>query len=291
MVSTILFAFSLVFAQAVQPTPAASLPPEIIHTVSSESCTALSNLLLPVGQASKLNDKGFDAMSAAVGGYMSHMMFGDDPNIRHPSLQVAPNGSGGAGAGGATGISPTEADPIAFGPDQTIKMSRINTIAGELTENVTYERRLLAQSYAAEPRGKNPTVDALRQKTENLIETQNVLLQRFQNLASMYLENIGEAGMECSSGSCSKSFSANLRALIFGSTIGLNTNTAAAASSATGGYKDTKQLAKVGSAADVIGAIRFNEVAFTSSLYDVYNECHGTHYVVPKATTPPGLTP
>jgi|SRR5579863_1535487 len=293
MIAIVRIAMLLGVLQTPQPSPTPSLPPEIIHTVSSETCTALSSLLLPVGYASKTNDQGFDAMSTEIGGYMSHMMFGDDPHIVHPSLDAAFDGSKHSSAAPATVSSgPDGDDPIAYGPDQTIKMSHINVIAGQLAGNITYERKLLAQSYAAEPRGKSASLDALRQKTENLIETQSALLQRFQGLASLYLENIGESGMECGQRkTCMGTFNANLRALLFGSTIGLDTSKARAISGPFGSYKDAKGLAKDGSAGEVIGAMRFNEGLFSTTLIDTYNQCRGTHYVVNKATPAPTPRP
>lgn len=296
MIATFLFTFSLAVAQQIaQPSPAPTLPPEIIHTVSSETCNALPSLLLPMGRVSELNDQGFGAMSVAVDGYMSHFTPEDDPHIEHPSLEVAqvPAGhSKGNQGAAAEGLLTSQADdPVAYGPDQTIKMSRINTIAGQLATNIGHERQVLAQSYKEQPRGKNSTLDALRQKMEDVIETQDLLVQRYQNLASLYLENLGEAGVECNTQACLIAFKANLRELIIDSSVGLGTATVSASSSATDGYKDYKELSKTGTAAEIVGAMRLNETQFSKAMYALYNDCHGTNLVVPEATRAPDTLP
>ena len=278
-------------APIASPTP----PPVIVHTISSETCTTLQKLILPVGQYAKLNNDNFTGMAAATRAYLGHIMTGDDPNIQRPHAEGSGGFSGAKTAvpsGDSTSSSlsvSTADDPVAFGPDQTIQAATIDRRAQQIYASVSQQRQLLNQSYQEYPAGKNLQLDALRTKTSDMIEAQGALADRYERFAGAYLQNLNGAEIECKyDSSCLNDFKQNLRALILGASVDLGTDPAKPGPASNFGYHDMKDLAKSGTTAEVVGALRYQENAFTASVYDVYNQCHGTHYVLPPSPTSSG---
>jgi hypothetical protein len=288
--------------EAVSPSPSPLPFPEIIRTVTSPDCATLRNVTLPVGYVTRVNDRGFRAMAFSTQKFMSFFMPGDTPSIA--DLQAALGNSNGAdpqlnGTGSAmsTEMSASSGDdPVLYSPKQTIMAANIDRVAEEIIGNLVLEKKYVDDSLKEYPPGTDPRVDALRAHAQNVMALQEALAGRYEQFAAEYIDNMGVADMTRTSQSGLATVKMALRALLMGQGGGLE-GAQAQPSSGSDGYESIQELAKQGSTGQVVSALRDQEYAFSQALFNTYNSCHGTHYVVnpitgsPPPSPLPGATP
>lgn len=250
--------------------------------------------MLPVGYASKVNDQGFDAMAQSTMDYLKHFMYKDVLGTNYGSgLHSNESGGGAAGNDNGTGTADSAMqsasrleDQTSFGPQQTMAAARIDRTAQAIYKNVAQERNFLNESEREYPRGVNPKLDALRKRTEDLITFQNTVADRYEAFAETYIMSSDYAEIASNSARDAANIKENLRGLLFGVAANITEDRTKPGPASNFGYRDAADLAKNGSSGQVVAAMRYQQYVFSSSLYDVYNQCHGTHFVLPPSPTP-----
>ena len=297
---------------AADPAPAATAaPPEIIHTVTSEQCSTLHKMTLPVGYVAKVNDQAFGAMALSTSKFLKHFMPGDAPtaadiqsalgntpdNNQNSSIQesgIGQNQTANNGTGTALTASESsgrEDDPILYGPGQTLNAARIDAVAQQIYGNIELERKYMNESIKEYPPGTDARVDQLRERAQNLIDLQQALADRYDQFAFTYLSNIGAAQMQTNDQASLGVFKTSLRGLILGDVGGLGGGAPLSGADQNFGYDSVQQLARTGSNGQIVAALRYHQYQFTQSLFDTYNVCHGTHFTIAPPRPAPTETP
>jgi hypothetical protein len=276
------------------PTPLPTLPPEITHTVTTAQCSTLHGVTMPVGVVIRANDQAFKAMAVSTQKFLSHFMPGDVPTaadlaatLNNPySSNQNPNGTGTALS---TELSSSGGDDdLLYGPGQILNAARIDTVAQEIYENLTLERKYLKESYQRYPKGIDPAVDEQREHVQNMIDLQQSLADRYEEFASTFIGNMGVADMTRTDQDDSATFKESLRGLLLGDLGDLGSvHGSAQASDPKFGYDTVSDLAKDGSNGQVVQALRFQEFMFTQSLVANYNHCNGTNYTLTPLSSKP----
>ena len=289
MLATIILASLGAFAPA--PSPVPTLPPIIVRTVTTETCTTLHQLVRPVGYVSRRNDAAFRAMALSTQKFLGHFMPGDAPTAA--DLQAALGSTYGSGTPltALEGSSQTD-DSLLYGPQQTLSASRIDAVAQQIFENIILERGIMKKSLSKFPPGRNARVDAMRRLAQNVIDLQYALANRYERFAGTYIDEIGVSGMTANSASDLSAFKVALRALLFGDANGLAADSAGNPSAGNNvEFKSINDLAQAGSTAQVVRTLRAEEFAFARTLVSTFNQCHGTHYIIKSPKPLPSATP
>jgi hypothetical protein len=267
------------------PSPSVSVGPypQIIHTITSKSCTALHNVIMPVGYVTKKNDEAFTGMQDRIDEIFSE--FGDrDGPTRADLLRLG--GSKDATAGSEVDqIDPSgQDDNLLYGPDQILKAAQIDTIANDIYANVELESQFMKNSLAQYPPGADAKVDEMRQHAQNLMDLQRSLADKYENFAKTYLNNQNMAWTKDPGER--EFFKAYLRALLLGEAVHMD-NAGSGASNYR--YLSHDQVVRIGSVADVVQGLHNEERAFAPEELDTYNECNSSHIVI--ETPPPSPAP
>ena len=263
------------------PTPAPSPTlPEIMHTVTSPMCSTLTNVTVPVGYNSRVNDQAFLAMALTTQKFLSSFMPGDIPTAAE--VQAAFEGVTLGTSLYANGSSATDIDvpskgddPTLYGPKQTILMANIDRVGNEIVTNLSAERKYVDDSLQQYPPGSDPRVDVLRAHAQNVIALQQALLDRYLRITGQYFGNRGVPGAAVNTTTDPATLNAAIRGLLLGEVAAMGSTQANYSE-----FDSIQTLAKAGSAGQVVSALRDQELYFTKALFDAYNQCHGTHYTV-----------
>src|SRR5579863_308701 len=171
------------------PTPAPTLPPEIIHTISSPLCSSLQNTIMPVGYVSKINDQAFRTMALSTQKFLANIYPGDVPTQgdMDAALRQSPTGSATAIDAGSSNHD----DDLLYSPGQILSAARIDAVAQQIFQNINLENQYMRESYKSYPEGSDAKVDALRKRAQNLIDLQMALATRYEQFAGTYIGNMG----------------------------------------------------------------------------------------------------
>jgi hypothetical protein len=285
MIASVLFS---VLAGVAAPSPSPSPPfsteiyPQIIHTVTSETCTELHKLVMPVGFVTKKNDEAIDAMAFKLQKFLSGIDPQDVPSLAE--LQAAING-GDVG----TGANADEVDPSAnddtllYGPSQVIKAAQIDTIANEIYGNLVTESSFMKQSWSDYPQGSDAKVDEMRQHAQNLMDLQRSLADKYENFARTYLSNQNMAFTQ--SPSQREFFKLYMRALLLGQAAALGQP--GTGDNTDDGYLSQSERARLGDVAQVVQGLRKEERIFAPEEISTYNECNSAHILIETPTPSP----
>jgi hypothetical protein len=294
MLSVVLAA---VLGASPSPSPSPLPFPEILHTITSPGCDTLHHVTLPVGYVTRVNDQGFRAMAFSTQKFMSFFMPGDVPTAA--DIQAALGNSNGAnpqlnGTGSAMSTEMSSSsgdDPILYSPKQTIMAANIDRVAEQIIGNLALEKKYVDDSLKQYPPGTDPQVDALRAHAQNVMALQEALAGRYEQFAGEYIDNMGVADMTRGSQADLATLKEALRALLVGQGGALQGAQAESSSDPNYGYPSIQDLAKQGSTGQIVSALRDQEFGFSSALFNAFNECHGTHYVVNPVTGSPVPAP
>ena len=256
------------------PTPI-DFYPEIIHTRTSATCTTLRKLLTPVGFVTRRNDAAIRSMAISLQKFLSGIEPADVPSLAE--VEAAQSAADSTTGVNATTIDQSTADDaLLYGPNQVLKAAEIEQVANEIYANITLENKYLKQSWSDYPQGNDPSVDALRQRAENLIDLQRAIADRYESFAGTYLGN-QDMGAE-QEPTQREYFKLYLRALLLGQAGELTQN----GSDATEDDSSLSQSdrARLGSVAQVVRGLHQEEGAFAPAYLSTYNNCNGTHYTI-----------
>lgn len=156
-------------------------PLRVIATVRTTAlCNETRELALPVGYIAKTNDKAFGAIDAS----MLHFMQQNDQLSGHTSDAVkkimSVNGTG----------------DIELEPSSALDAAQIQNLATVINQNIIVADQFLDKSWKIYPKGKNATVDALRQRVQNLVDLQRALANHYLQFANALNEQNGLAAIQ-----------------------------------------------------------------------------------------------
>jgi hypothetical protein len=272
----------LLAAGFLSPTPAPSPTlPEIMHTVTSPTCSTLQSMTIPVGYNSRVNDQAFLAMALTSRKFLSSFMPGDIPTAAEVEAAFEGVSLGtslyGNASSAATDIDvPGKGDdPTLYGPQQTILMANLDRIANEIVANLTAERKYVDDSLKQYPPGTDAHVDVLRAHAQNVMALQQALLDRYQRITGQYFGNRGVPGAAVDTATDPATLKTAIRGLLLGEVGAMDEKQGNYSE-----YDSLQSLAQSGSAGQVVSALRDQELYFTKALFDAYNQCHGTHLTV-----------
>ena len=265
------------------PTPI-DFYPEIIHTRTSAKCTTLRKLLTPVGFVTRRNDEAIRGMAISLQKFLS----GIDP-ADVPTLTEVEDAYGRADSSAGANVSTIDQsmadDSLLYGPNQILNAAAIQQVANEIYANITLENKYMKQSWSDYPQGNDPTVDALRQRAQNLIDLQRAIADRYESFASSYLSN-QDMGSERDPAQ-REYFKLYLRALLLGQAAELTES----GSDATDDNNSLTQSerARLGTVAQVVRGLHQEEGAYAPVYLSTFNDCNGTHYTIvgPSPTPSP----
>jgi hypothetical protein len=221
-------------AQA-DPTP----PPVIYRALSTEACTTLRKLIVPVGYIAKRNNAAFRAMSASLDTFLG-LMF--------PKSPVESN------------------EELLYGPREIVSIARIDSIAQDIYNNLALADRYMQQSWSEYPQGGDLRVDALRQQAQAMIDSQRALADRYEQFASTYLHyrDMPDLGGPADP--------QTLRTVILAEASALSGNEHYAAQA---GFVDTGDLARFAQAPKIARTLADREATFGTQEVSTYKQCTG----------------
>jgi len=159
--------FSLVSGSAPVTSPAPlATPPVIVTVTASPLCSALRSVAIPVGYVMRRNDEAFQAA-------------GSDLEILRENNPMA--GKMSAAAAGDL--------PETVTTSNTASMTHVRLIANAISQNLMLARAAIDRSWHDSPAGKDPKVDALRQRLINLLDLQDALVNQLTSAANSYFDN------------------------------------------------------------------------------------------------------
>jgi hypothetical protein len=132
----------VLLAQAAKASPPPALPKTIIRIKSSPVCSAFRQLVLPLALVQKNNH-----------GLMRIIQRESDAYRKASDAYFARNA-------------------------QLLHSANIDAAATTMLQNLTLMDALLARSWEQSPKGRNPKVDALRQRVQNIVDLQRAVANR-----------------------------------------------------------------------------------------------------------------
>jgi hypothetical protein len=251
------------------PTPTPTYP-TIVKVKVTYYCTALKRLAIPIGYVTRKNSEAFMAMEK-------------------PIFDIVTQNRGVASATGneiANSLANGDDDPMTYNAGNTISMETINKITWEIDQNLALEDNVMEQSWKDYPKGKDPEVDALRQRLQNLIDLQNALDDKYTELSSTYLDNSGNPSLVSNTapskgpstdntGANQATLKAQLRDAIYGQISALLAAQKAAATPNARARDDAGEIAHYGNTASVSHELTLQELAFSNDIVVGSKRCGG----------------
>jgi hypothetical protein len=271
---------------ATSPTPEPTLPPEIIHTISSPVCSSLQNTIMPIGYVTKINDQALRSMALSTQKFLSNIYPSDIPTAADVDAAMSTS-AGGSPTVSELGASQTD-DDLLYSPGQILSAARIDSVAQQIFLNIALENQYLQQSYKEYPVGTDPKVDALRQRAQQMVDLQQAMASRYEQFAGTYLSNIGSAAEQTNDQSSLALLKVYMRGLLLGDTNGLAT---LSPSGDNGGFPSVRELARNGTPGQVLNELRTQEFAFAPEMIGTFNDCKGTKFTLKTTTPAPTPTP
>lgn len=251
MLSSIMLA--VVVVSSPSPKGQATTPPTIYHAIVSPACTTLRNIVLPIGYVTKQNNAAFRAMSKNLQSFVNHA------NIL-----------------GTSTIEDNE--QTLYGPKSMIDVANIDDITGQIYHNLKVDDDLMTQSWHEYPQGSDPSVDALRQRVQNIIDLQRALAGNYRQFTSMFLSNNGAPARLMDP--------QKLRQSILALAMGVNgTPSIGQLQDLT----DASSVAKYGDVSQIVNQFDTEQAAFAHEVISQYNKCQGTN--IRFSTPSPDVTP
>lgn len=224
------------------PAPAAT-PPVIVTVVSSPLCSAVRTVALPVGYVTRRNDEAFAAAGSVLG-------------------ELARNNPD---AGKTTSAAAGDL-PQVVTPSNTASMTRIRQLASAISQNLMLERDAISKSWRDSPAGRDPKIDALRQRLINLMDLQDALDNVLTSASDSYFDNGDGRSAD------SPLFLYTLQARVFGASAALQ-RALADGSSGAQAAPVAHDVARYGSPAKVGRELGAQEAAFSHELAATAASC------------------
>ncbi|HEY5257370.1 MAG TPA: hypothetical protein VIJ12_03235 [Candidatus Baltobacteraceae bacterium] len=261
---------ALILAQLVanpNPTPTPHLQ-TIVTVKTTNYCTALRNLAVPVGYVTRKNTEAFLA-------------------LEKPIVDIVTQNRGVSSATGrelADTLNNGNDDTMTYNAGNTISMETISKITWEIDQNLALEDKVMEQSWKDYPKGKDPDVDKLRQRLQNVIDLQNALDDKYSELAQVYLDNAGDPSLTSntapSKGEASDNTGANqaavkaqLRDAIYGEVSALLAANKPATITNPQAQDEVAGVAHHGNTADISRELTLQELAFSKDVVTGSQRC------------------
>ena len=182
---------------APQPTPLRT-----IGTVRADpACVALHRLALPIVTIASVNERDFAELRAPIAKFRSGKGSVADGSPTHDAL--ANNSADLLDSSGKE--TNAEHDPLAldsnddqntFTPERTLAASNIDRAIGIIQHNLGIADRIMAESWRVHPGTRDPALNAIRQRVQNIIDLQRALAFRLDDVVGIYLSNAGVAELK-----------------------------------------------------------------------------------------------
>lgn len=159
-------------------------------------------------------------------------------------------------------------DAAIYTPTGTLNAMKVGQIAYDIDQNLTLEDRVMRDSWIKYPKGASPTVDAMRDRLQNLMDLQRALVARYVEFSSTYMDNAGQAKYADDA--------ASFKALLRDTILGLSSALAHAHDSTDAELppeQTVHDLARTGKVSDVVRELKLQEMAFSSEITDAGNSC------------------
>lgn len=266
------------------PSPLPTLPPLIIRTQTSATCTALHKYFTSIGYVTRRNDEAFYAMGRSVRAFVAGIYPSDVPSAGE--LAAAQSGSGDTGTASDELGGPNQDDTLLYGPGQILTAARIETVANEIYGNLVTEGKIMNESWKEYPAGSDRNIDAMRQHLQNMMDLQRGLADKYENFARTYLSNNGMVQVE--DPSQQTYFKLYLRALLLGDVSELQESPDSATDD---GYVSTRDRERLGTVADLVHGLSEEERTYAPAVIPTMNACNGTNYVINASSPQPAASP
>ena len=250
----ILVTVSLLSAAFSQPVVSHAAPLRVIATVRTRAlCDQTRELALPVGYIAKTNDKAFQAIDSS----MLHFMEQNDQLAGHTSDAVkkimSVNGTGN----------------VDLAPSSALDAAQIQNLATVITQNILVADQFLDKSWKVFPKGKNPTVDALRQRVQNLVDLQRALANQYLQFAGALNAQSGLAAI----GRNANISTAVLENVIEGDVAAFNTERADDNDPESVAQADVHETADFETPYKITRELRLQEAAFAYEMIHAVDTC------------------
>jgi hypothetical protein len=265
-------------AAAPAPLPSASSLPVIVHTITSRSCTTLSDTIMPIGYVLKKDDQAFGGMSDRL-----QKIFSDFANQGGgpTSQQLMQLGDSKYQSGGPDQKAGANNSPMVdtgdqntnqlFSPSQTAKAGEVDAIANAIYGNLSIASQVLQKSIGALPQGTDPKADEMRSRAQALMTLQHSFADNYENFVKNYVSNQNTAWVG----------NADQRAFVNAYLMALITGKAPSDKS----LPDSER-ARIMSIVDAEQTLRDGEQSFGAELIETYNQCNGTHIDINATPSP-----
>jgi hypothetical protein len=272
----IAFAFAVAaVAAAPAPSPAASTPPTIVHTITSRSCTTLSDTIMPIGYVLKKDDEAFGGMSDRLQWIFTNFANQGGSPTRDQLMQLGDSKAVyGSGSRGSPAVDPGDQDTNQFySPAQTAKAAEVDAIVNAVNGNLGLASQAMDKSLSALPQGSDPKADELRSRAQDLMALQRTFAQNYDTFIKSYVNN---ANVAWAVNPDQKVFvNAYLVALLNGK-----------GPSDPHALPESEQT-RVAAIASTVQNLHDGEQSFAAEVISTYNQCNGTHIDL-NATPSPG---
>lgn len=248
MLALLLLAAAVAASPAPQPTPHLKV---IVNVKSTALCSAVKSMAVPLGYVTRRNEQAFAAMN-------------------HAMLQFMINTAGVTDAGVADlhSLDNSLDDAEMYTPNSELQVTKMNRIAYDVVQNLTLEDQVMNQSWREYPRGKSPSVDALRQRMQNLMDLQRALANQYLEFAGMYLDNRGQAQFSGSP--------AYTKAFLRSTLLGLSSAMAAASKQRDPEIlpqASAHDIAHSGKVGEIVRELRLQDMAFSNEILGAADTC------------------
>ncbi len=237
---------------AAAPSPAPTPHLKVIVTVKSTTfCTAVRNMAVPIGYVTRRNEEAFGA-------------------IDHSLLKFL-EGVRGVSAANVSDMQSLESeldDTDIYTPMSTLSVMQMQKISYEIFQNLTLEDQVMDRSLKQYPKGASPTVDALRQRMQNLMDLQRGLANQYEEFNSIYLDNMGRGKFTDDA--------ASFKSLLRNTILGLSSALAAAHRESDPELlpqADAHDVAFSGSVAGIVKELRLQDLAFSNEIVTAGDTC------------------
>lgn len=245
----LLFAAATLAAPSPKPTPQLKV---IVNVRSSSLCSAVRGMAIPIGYVTRRNDQAFSAIDYKLISFMQNT-----------------HGISDAGAAELRSMENQLDDEGVYTPTNDVTVVQMDQIAYQILQNITLEDGVMNDSWQQYPKGKFESIDAFRQRMQNLIDLQRALAHQYMDFTGIYLDNRGQARF---AGASEASYKQLLRSTI----LGLSSAIADAHSQADPEVlpqADPHGVVHSADVAKIVHELRLQEAAFASEVTTAGQTC------------------
>ena len=263
-----LFLAALTAASTPSPEPALKT---IVTVKVSTFCNEVRGLGVPVAYVTSRNDQAFDAIDRSMLKFL-----------------VDNRGIGAVTKSQSQDMENAYDDSAIYNGANTLTLSQLAKVAYQIQQNVALEDGVMHRSWEETPAGKDPQVDAMRQRLQNLIDLQRALANRYTQMSETYFDNQGNAQfksdqqgtagdkasqMQSAESGDPAQYKTLLRGIILGQVSALAQARRARNDPSRLADVSSSEVAKSGSVAAIVQQLRLQEMAFHPEILKAGDAC------------------